>query len=835
MPRPPILDALRRETQSVHDRLDAGLDLLGPCFSGSDYRRVLERFWGFCVPAEDRLARSGAWQALRLDGAPRTKAPRLGADLRHLGHDEASLAGLPRCGRLPRLDSAARGAGYLYVFEGATLGGALIARHLDRGVPVQDVLGQPVERLLGDSAGGRLRDALDSGQGVAVNPVTLAAPDGQPAWAAITHRSDAGLIVELEPAAEEDPRSVAGLYERVRRSLSRLQATRSLPNLFDAIAEEIHRLTGLDRVMVYRFDPEWNGEVVAELRSEGVDGFLGLRFPSTDIPAQARELYRRNWIRLIADSGYRPVPVVPPLNPRTGRPIDLSASTLRSVSPVHLEYLRNMDVGASMSISLLREGELWGLVACHHRTPKFVPYEVRTACEFLGQTFSVQLGTLADEGEREYSIELASRRDQLVARTVGRDDWARALVEGEPTLADVGDAAGAAVWTDDAVYRVGATPDERDIARIGRWLAGRDEDIFHTASLSAHFPAAANFSALASGLLAVAIGRARGDYLMWFRPEAVRSVEWAGNPAKPVHVESVEPAGASQHQSPAPRLHPRRSFAAWSETVREQSLPWRAAEIRAATETRDHIVDIVLRQADRLAQLNDELRRSNEELEAFTYIASHDLKEPLRGIHAFAEMLLADHGGVLGEEGIEQAQTVVRLSRRMDNMLDSFLQYSRAGQLELRRVNADMQELLGDVLDSLRTRIDAAGAEIRVPRPLPTVRCDPVRAGSVLQNLVSNALKYNDKPEPWVEIGYLDNDEGPVVFFVRDNGIGIQEQHNEVVFRLFRRLHGRERYGGGTGAGLTIALRLVERHGGRIWLESTPGQGTTFFFTLASE
>jgi light-regulated signal transduction histidine kinase (bacteriophytochrome) len=314
----------------------------------------------------------------------------------------------------------------------------------------------------------------------------------------------------------------------------------------------------------------------------------------------------------------------------------------------------------------------------------------------------------------------------------------------------------------------------------------------------------------------------------------VRTVEWAGNPEKRVRAAAEPPAGAERHADEVPALSPRTSFAAWSETVRGRSAPWHPAEVRGAAELRGRIVDIVLRRADQLSRLNAELSRSNDELDAFAYIVSHDLKEPLRGIHNFSRMLREDHAAALDDEGREEVETLLRLSARMDGMLDSLLTYSRAGKLELRLVDTDLQALLGEVLDTLRTRLQESGTEMRIPRPLPTVRCDPVRAGSVLQNLISNAVKYNDKLEKWIEVGWLDpeTEGGPPVLYVRDNGIGIPEKHWDSIFRIFKRLHGRDRFGGGSGAGLTIARKLVERHGGRIWLESAPGEGTTFFFTL---
>ncbi|HEU4454810.1 MAG TPA: ATP-binding protein [Longimicrobium sp.] len=722
-------------------------------------------------------------------------------------------------------------AGDLAVLQASENTGALF------GVPAERLLGAPVSLLLGDGEAARLREVLERPDPAAANPLRFSVDSerGAAAWDGIVHVTGGGVVLELEPGAGSDPRSVTALYAQVRQALARLQSAGTLAELSVAIAEETRRITGLDRVMVYRFDPDWNGEVVAEARAEEIEGFMGMRFPASDIPAQARELYRRNWLRLIADSAYRPARIVPTLNPETGKPLDLSGSTLRSVSPIHLEYLRNMEVGASMSVSLLRGGELWGLVACHHATPRYVSYDVRTACEFLGQAFSVQLGAIAEIDDRAYELRVSSLGAQLLDRTAAdEDDWVRALTEGTPSLADLAAAPGAAVVTSGSCTTVGETPSAEEILALTAWLSARDADLFHTEHLSRDFPAAESYAGVASGLLAAAVSRGRGDYLLWFRPEVVRTVEWAGNPEKPVRAAAAPPAGAERHADEVPTLSPRTSFAAWRETVRGRSAPWHPAEVRGAAELRGRIVEIVLRRADQLARLNAELTRSNDELDAFAYIVSHDLKEPLRGIHNFSRMLREDHGPALGDEGREEVETLLRLSARMDGMLDSLLFYSRAGKLELRLVETDLQALLDEVLDTLRTRLKESGTEIRVPRPLPTVRCDPVRAGSVLQNLISNAVKYNDKPEKWIEIGWREPEVegGPAVLYVRDNGIGIPERHWDSIFRIFKRLHGRDRFGGGSGAGLTIARKLVERHGGRIWLESAPGEGSTFFFTL---
>ncbi len=233
-----------------------------------------------------------------------------------------------------------------------------------------------------------------------------------------------------------------------------------------------------------------------------------------------------------------------------------------------------------------------------------------------------------------------------------------------------------------------------------------------------------------------------------------------------------------------------------------------------------------------LRQRNEELNQSNKELDDFAYIASHDLKEPLRGIHNFSSFLLEDYAGKLDEDGRSKLETLMRLTRRMETLIDSLLQFSRLGRVDLATDRVDLNEIVAGILDSLAISLQEEHVEVRVPRPLPAVRADRVRVGEIFHNLIVNAMKYNDKAEKWIEVGWREEPDGPPVFYVRDNGIGIPEKHHDAVFRIFKRLHGRDKFGGGTGAGLTIVKKIVERHHGRIWVESSAGEGTTFYFTL---
>ena len=240
---------------------------------------------------------------------------------------------------------------------------------------------------------------------------------------------------------------------------------------------------------------------------------------------------------------------------------------------------------------------------------------------------------------------------------------------------------------------------------------------------------------------------------------------------------------------------------------------------------------------DRTTELqnrNEALDRSNKELDDFAYIASHDLKEPLRGIHNYASFLLEDYADKLDDEGRMRLLTLTRLSQRMETLINSLLDYSRVGRVELAIGSTDLNQTVADVLESLDIRLNENRIDVRIPRPLPTVLCDRVRVAEVYRNLITNAMKYNESPDKWIEIGYLDKQDRPVLY-VRDNGIGIPRRHHMAVFRIFKRLHGRDKFGGGTGAGLTIVKKVIERHHGEIWLESDVNSGTTFYFTLQGQ
>jgi chemotaxis family two-component system sensor kinase Cph1 len=460
----------------------------------------------------------------------------------------------------------------------------------------QPVAGSSLDVLLAEPDAARLCAGL-AGDLAEVNPLRVRLAGAEVDL--VLHRADGLLLTEWE-RVEGAEQAGAAWHRRLPTVLQRLSAAATLDELTGVLARDVRALTGFDRVMVYRFDAEWNGEVIAEDRRPDLEPFLGLHYPASDIPAQARALYTTNWMRLIPDATYRPVPLDPPVTPSTGRPLDLSGAMLRSVSPVHLEYLANMGVVSSMSVSLIDRGRLWGLVSCHHYAGPHRPsYTDRTAAEFLGRTASLLLHTLAAAGEQSGVVEVAHRGAQL-AGAVGRTPRAvaAALTDGEVTALDLLPASGVALRIGGQLRLLGTTPPADRVEPLVRSLLAAGAPV--TDAAARVVPEAADVADTASGVLAVEVAGGRDDFLAWFRPETLREVTWGGNPY----------ASKTTETDAGPRLSPRRSFDAWSETVRQTSQPWREHEVTAARALAGQVTQAALSRAEEDNRLAGALQRT---------------------------------------------------------------------------------------------------------------------------------------------------------------------------------------------------------------------------------
>jgi light-regulated signal transduction histidine kinase (bacteriophytochrome) len=696
------------------------------------------------------------------------------------------------------------------------------------GIPAQAAVGRPLAGVIGEGAAQRLASELAPGpqSRLGARPYYLGTftTENHRQFDVLGHRWDGLIILEFEHIERTGPADFRDLYPRIGDFMQRVNDMSSVEALAQLACQHIRSVTGFGRVMAYRFDADGHGHVLAEARDDDYHSYLGQHFPASDIPAQARELYALSRIRLIQDANYTPALLVPGLNPVTGKPNDLSFAALRSVSPVHLQYMRNMHTLASMSVSLIVKGKLWGLISCHNAGPAPVSFEKRTACEQLGQILALCIESREDARELQFRLDVRRTMVSMLAGLTQGSDFIENLSSVFPELLRFARASGVAIVVDERVLTYGDTPQDADILGLVDWLAVHDHgDVYHTDKLSADWPGAASLTRNASGLLAMPISRIHKHYLLWFRPEFVHTIEWAGNPHDKEMQRGPGPGAPTQ-------LSPRTSFAAWRETIHGASVPWHAGEIELALEFRTALLAIALERAEQMAELAEELTRSNKELEAFSYSVSHDLRAPLRHIVGFADLLIESSGSEDGEQRMRFLKNIKDAARLAGKLVDDLLSFSQMGRASLRPTTVDMNDLVAACIDKLALETRGRNIEWDI-RPLPAVHADPAFLHLAVFNLLSNAVKFTGRQDPARIRVSADDAPHETVFHVADNGAGFNMDYVHKLFGVFQRLHRMEDFQG-TGIGLANVRRIVERHNGRVWADSVQGEGATFSFAI---
>jgi two-component system, chemotaxis family, sensor kinase Cph1 len=705
------------------------------------------------------------------------------------------------------------------------------------GIAPNRLLGQPLEQILDLFQVDKFRAGLAEQNFERSNYSkvwVLKSTANYSIFDAVLHRSpDGALILELEPTQKDERIPFLSFYHLAKTSILRGRdandhISTDLPAFGRNVVAQVREMTGFDRVLLYRFDDDGHGEVIAEDKVAQMESYLGLHFPASDIPPPAREMFLANQIRVIPDTREQAVEMIPAKHPVTDLPTDLTLANLRSAAPCHTEYLHNMGVGASLTISLIADGHLWGMIACHHQTPKPVAYELRKACELLGQVIFADISTIEQIVDSTYQSKLAHDRAVAIERmsqfsrgeATSKTSFVDGLMGYEPNLLDLFAAGGAAVYFGGEWTTIGQTPSLVELDRLVRWLnANVQDEVFTTDSLSALDPTAERFKDVASGLLSICLSPQ--SYILCFRPEVLHAVNWGGDPHHPFQV--VETDGNLL-------LSPRKSFQLWQETVRLHSLLWKAVEIESAIELRSAIVKIVLRQAEELALLATDLVRSNAELKKFAYVASHDLQEPLHQVASYVQLLGTRYSKELDRDAQEFIGLAVEGVNLMQNLIDDVLVYSKLDLQGIEWEPTDVGIALNRALSHLRGQIRETGA-IVTSDPMPTIVADSTQLTQLFQNLIGNAIKFS-KPNtvPQVDVSVVQQ-ENDWLFAVRSDGIGIDPKYFDRIFIIFQRLHTRDEYPG-TGIGLTLCKKIVECHHGKIWVTSELGQGATFSFTI---
>ena len=687
------------------------------------------------------------------------------------------------------------------------------------GLSAQALLGEPLAMLTGPEAASAVKNAAVFAAQVDVPPLELELQGIQ--YEGLLHREGGVLVLELE--LKPDAVQIQSTMDKVRnlsRMLQRLQAAKTLPALYEICVQEIQALTGYDRVLIYRFQEEGHGQVIAEASAPSMELFNGMFFPASDIPEQARELYRTHWLRIIPNADYQPVELVPRLRPDTGEALDLSGAVLRSVSPIHCQYMKNMGVLSSMSISLMDGERLWGLISCGHRQPLHVPHELRMACQTIGQVLSLQISALQT---LEISRQREAKMDALVqlntAMVNSQENVFDGLAATPQLLMSLTGASGVAIMEDKVLHRYGECPQPDEIRALYQWFKASGDSVLSSHSLSTLYPPAADYKDIASGLLAMTLPKPVDNAVLWFRKEVKESIPWSGDPNKPLNLEA---------SATGLRLSPRTSFELWKVEMDGISSKWSHGDLFAANDLRRSALENDLA---RQVLREQQAVRARDELVA---VVSHDLRSPMTIISMLCGMMqkaFSSDGPHTSRRITSAIDTMQQASSRMNVLLEDLLDTSKieAGRYTINPQPLDVTQIFEEAFSLLAPLALDKSVELTFnAEPDLKIHADPERLFQVLSNLIGNAIKFTPADGKIGVAAMSNGDE--IVFSVRDSGKGIAPEQLPHIFERY--WTAKEGNAAGTGLGLYISQGIIKAHGGQLLAESKPGEGSEFRFTV---
>jgi chemotaxis family two-component system sensor kinase Cph1 len=719
------------------------------------------------------------------------------------------------------------------------------------GFSASELLNQNLDKIFRQSELDIIRDRLKRDNIDWYNPIKLLLyfDEKSEVFEGVLRRQPEGLILELEAAGYPYQTSHISFYHLFKSCYGKIKKGKNLTELSQKIVQEIRYITGFDRVMVYRFKEDNSGVVIAEEKASTLNSFLDLHFPATDIPPAARELYHQNLLQLISNVNGETITIFPDKNPLTNKPLNLSLSPLRSFSPCHVEYLKNMGVSASMSLGLIKDNKLWGIIACHHYSPKYISYGVRKICEFLAESVIDHLLT-AQKTENWQQRDIIKQL-QIYLKTALPDEinlLTRLVHHESQSLLNLVNATGAAICYSDAITLVGNTPHKSAIRDLIIWLETHHrQNTFVTNNLSKLYPQGETIKTEASGVLALSILLNNASYhIIWFRPEVIQTVKWAGDPNQSL---SVGVDGKI-------KLSPRQSFELWKETVKATAIPWQSFEQEAAERLRDNLLLAALEFSHTAMQESaNKAEAANRAKSEFLANMSHELRTPLNAILGFAQVMR--RSPTLEREHQENLSIITRSGEHLLNLINQVLDLSKieAGRIIFNKTEFDFYRLLDDLEDMFQFKAEEQGLQLLVERSpdLPQyIRTDQVKLRQVLINLLNNALKFTEEGGVSVRVrgeklNFIDTDqtteietkglksERIITVEIEDTGHGISQEELDDLFEPFVQTQSGKDHHEGTGLGLPISRKFVQLMGGELSVNSEIGRGTIFRFNIHVE
>ncbi|WET00031.1 ATP-binding protein [Chryseobacterium arthrosphaerae] len=625
------------------------------------------------------------------------------------------------------------------------------------------------------------------------------------------YRSDTYIFLEFEEVIINPDKRISNKYDN-------FYIIDNEQELWDHLLETLSKVVNYDRMMIYKFMMDGSGKVIAEKKNEDMESFLGLHYPESDIPKQARQLYLKKRKRIFSNVYADTVPI---LSKKEGN-IDLTFSASRAMSPVHAQYLKNSGVASSFSVSIIIDDHLWGLVTCQNIKPKHIDLEDRVQAGIFTALAANAYSSFKSKSELNYRLELNEKLSQLKTKFLKHNHLSDSLIESKTELKNLPEADGLAIVSDENIVTAGTTPDSGSMDRIIKWaLANTKDRIYVSRNFLKDHGKELNLSDDAAGIIIYFIERDKNEMLIWFRKEFDEHINWAGSPEKTVSV-------FSQNGEERQMVSPRTSFRIFTENIKGHSRRWNSRNISAVQAVRDLILETSHKNYNAIKRLNDELKKVNEELDSFSYTISHDLGTPLTVMKLNAQMLLNNLKDD-SEKSKTKINTIIEEIDNMAEMMHDVLQLSRAKYSEIQLESLKTIPTIRKISDNAKMTYGSPTSEIII-KECPDVMADKTMLHQVFLNIINNAVKYSShKDYPKVEIEGTEDGQ-TIIYRISDNGIGIPEEEKHKMFKIFNRMDNAKKFKG-NGVGLSIVHRIMKRIGGNVDYESNK-EGTSFILTF---